>query len=437
MKTFNKYFVFAFLLYPLWAWLLMAYLNVRIDYLFGAISICFAFFTFINKLSKNRPIVFPKYLVFLFLFYLYSLFINTASESIEVSHRGPLDFILLNEHFTPIFLLFIVENLDIDIHLFKYVKPIALLIFIASLVVIVIQYYVPFFWMYMTFVTQTDYLDFTKRLFSIYSWVSTNAVGISFPFIVAYLYKNYNNSLIKFSIAIGALLYAFFTQTRYVIISMVIILSFLYLKEHKLKLKRVIYLLIIPVIFYSILSLFSYDLIEFFNRRILEDEHADFATSSAGSRITSLNAFVEIFPENPFFGNGEKVTPTLRKLIGPDDPFIHIGFLHYLYAFGIFGCFFFFAFCYLFLKRILYQSRVTNDYSCFIALIVFFLANTTLVWFRFFDFGLFICYLSLVTKYKPIAELKNNLVNKEQNSSLYSQYRDNRLISPLERKFSN
>src|SRR5687768_2122758 len=201
MKLFNKYFVFAFLLYPFWAWLLMAFLNIRIDYLFGALAIGYALLMFVTKLSKNKPIIFPNYLIFLFLFYLYSLFINTLSESIEVSHKGPVDFIFLNEHLTPVFLFFIVENIDIEPAIFRYVKPIALLIFIVSVVVIVIQYYVPFFGMYMTFVTQTEYLDFSKRLFSIYSWISTNAVGISFPFIAAYLYMNYRNSMIKFMIA--------------------------------------------------------------------------------------------------------------------------------------------------------------------------------------------------------------------------------------------
>lgn len=427
MKLINKCFVFAFLLYPLWAWLLMDYLNVRIDYLFGAIAICFGLFLFVTKVSRGRPVEVPGYLVFFFLFYVYSVFINTLSESITVSHAGPVDFIFLNEHLTPVFMLFIIENIDIEEDVFKYVKPVALLIFIVSLVFIVIQYYVPFFGMYMTFVTQTDYLDFTKRLFSIYSWISTNAVGISFPFLVAFLYINYKNNFIKLFIAIGALLYAFFTQTRYIILSIVLILTFLYFKERKLNLQRLLVALMIPAVFYLFLSLFSFDVFEFFQRRVLEDEHTDFETSSAGARVTSLNAFIAIFPEQPIFGNGEKVTPTLRKLIGPDDPFIHIGFLHYIYAFGLFGCFFFFSFCYTFLKRVLKQSRLTNDYSCFIALIGFFLANTTLVWFRFFDFGLFICYLSLVTKYKSALSLKSSVAAQGVDRYVDAPYRQNKI----------
>jgi hypothetical protein len=434
MKLFNKYFVFAFLLYPLWAWLLMAYLNIRIDYLFGALAMGYAILMFVTKVSKNKPIVFPNYLVFLFLFYLYSLFINTLSDSIEVSHKGPIDFIFLNEHLTPVFLLFIVENIEIEPAIFRYVKPIALLIFIVSVVVIVIQYYVPFFGMYMTFVTQTEYLDFSKRLFSIYSWISTNAVGISFPFIAAYLYMNYRNELMKFMIAMGALLYAFFTQTRYIILSMVLILSFLYFKEKKLTLKRVFVVLLIPVIFYVFLTIFSFDVMEFFYRRVLEDDHTNFETSSAGSRVSGFNAFINIFPEQPIFGNGEKVTPALRKLIG-EDPFIHIGYLHYLYAFGLLGCFFFFSFCYTFLRRIQKMSKATKDYSCFIALIGFLLANWTLVWFRFFDFGLFICFLSLVTKYKSLVQAKYNAVTYRDYQILPGQYQDNKLISSFPTKF--
>ena len=77
-----------------------------------------------------------------------------------------------------------------------------------------------------------------------------------------------------------------------------------------------------------------------------------------------------------------------------------MGYLHYLYVFGIFGCFLFFTFCWLLLKRVYAISKLLRDYSFFIGLIVLFIANVTTVWFRFFDFGLFICYLSVITKYK-------------------------------------
>jgi hypothetical protein len=169
--------------------------------------------------------------------------------------------------------------------------------------------------------------------------------------------------------------------------------------------------------------------IEFFYRRVLEDDHTNFETSSAGSRVSGFNAFINIFPEQPIFGNGEKVTPALRKLIGPDDPFIHIGFLHYLYAFGLLGCFFFFSFCYTFLRRVQRMARITKDYSCFIALIGFLLANWTLVWFRFFDFGLFICFLSLVTKYKSLVQAKYNAVTSQDYRMVPGQYQENKLIS--------
>jgi hypothetical protein len=320
---------------------------------------------------------------------------------------------LVNIHLTPVFLFFILENINLEISFLKIVKPLALLLFIISVGVIVIQRYVPFFWMDMSFVNFHDYLDYSTRLFSIYTWVSSNAVGISFPFIIAFLYVNYgSNKYMQFLIAMGALLFAFFTQTRYIIISVIIILAYLYFKTGKLKFSKVLFAASIPVLFYVFLSFFSFDVDRFVNERILEKQAADYDMTSAGDRITSYKAFIKIFPENPLFGNGEKITTSLRKLLGPDLPFIHIGYLHYIYAFGIFGCLLFFTFCGLLMRRVYTMSKSLKDYSFFIGLIVLFIANTTLVWFRFFDFGLFICYVSLITKYNytlnPISNSRYN-----------------------------
>jgi hypothetical protein len=400
MKSLKKIFVFAFLLYPLWGWLLKNYFGLYVDYVFGILAMAFAAVLFAHKLYSNEPVRFPAYIGFLFLFFIYTLFINTASGSLDVGSKGLMIYLLVNEHFTPIFLFFIVENIDLNLSFIKQLKPVALALFIVSVLVIIIQYYVPFFWMDMSFVETASYIDFSQRLFSIYTWVSSNAVGISFPFIVAFLYVNYNeNRFMQFSIAMGALLYAFFTQTRYIIISIVVILVYLYFKANKLRFSRILLLACVPVMFYIFLSFFSYDFERFIDERILERGQSEYDVSSAGDRVTSYKAFIKIFPESPVFGNGEKISTNLRKLLGPDLPFIHIGYLHYLYAFGIFGCLLFFTFCGLLMKRIYNMSKLVRDYSVFIGLVVFFIANATTVWFRFFDFGLFICYLSVMIKY--------------------------------------
>jgi len=171
----------------------------------------------------------------------------------------------------------------------------------------------------------------------------------------------------------------------------------------------------VPVLFYVVLSLFSFDFDKFIDERILETKTSEYDVSSVGDRIVSYKAFIKTFPDNPVFGNGEKISTRLRKFLGPDLPFIHIGYLHYLYAFGLAGCLLFFTFCGLLLRRTYRMGKALKDYSVFIALIALFLANATTVWFRFFDFGLFICYLSLVTKY-------NNAVVPEHLSSYEEGY---------------
>jgi hypothetical protein len=400
MKALNKYFVILFLLYPLLGWVLKSFLGLSVDYVVGIFSIVYALLLFAYKQYANEKICIPSYIIFLFLFFLYTLFVNSALQRLDTGTKGFLIYLLVNEHFTPVFLFFIIENINMDISFFKIVKPVALVLFVISVIVIVIQYYVPFFWMDMSFLTFNDYLDFSQRLFSIYTWVSSNAVGISFPFIIAFLYVNYNdNKFMQFSIAMGSLLFAFFTQSRYIIISIIIILTYLYFKANKFKFSKILVLAFIPVLFYIVLSLFSFDFDRFIDERILEKQGAEYDMTSAGDRITSYKAFIKVFPENPVFGNGEKITTHLRKLLGPDLPFIHIGYLHYLYAFGIFGCLLFFTFCGLLMRRVYTMSKSLKDYSFFIGLIALFIANTTLVWFRFFDFGLFICYVSLITKY--------------------------------------
>ncbi len=219
MKALNKYFVILFLLYPLLGWVLKSFLGLSVDYVVGIFSIVYALLLFAYKQYANEKICIPSYIIFLFLFFLYTLFVNSALQTLDTGTKGFLIYLLVNEHFTPVFLFFIIENINMDISFFKIVKPVALVLFVISVIVIVIQYYVPFFWMDMSFLTFNDYLDFSQRLFSIYTWVSSNAVGISFPFIIAFLYVNYNdNKFMQFSIAMGSLLFAFFSQSRYIIL---------------------------------------------------------------------------------------------------------------------------------------------------------------------------------------------------------------------------
>src|ERR1044072_3462887 len=64
-----------------------------------------------------------------------------------------------------------------------------------------------------------------RRNYSIYSWVDLNSLGITFPILISILINFYKEKLIVFFLVFSAIVVAFLSRTRYVMVSALIVLS--------------------------------------------------------------------------------------------------------------------------------------------------------------------------------------------------------------------
>ena len=137
---------------------------------------------------------------------------------------------------------------------------------------------------------------------------------------------------------------------------------------------------------------FGFNIKEVIDNRILEKESE---MGSAKTRITSYEVFLIVFPEHPWLGVGPKTRDDVIRLLNDETPIIHIGYLSYLYYYGICGCFFLFLSIYHLLKRAWSVGRQYNFWGSFYGLITFCLANLTFIYFNFCEMGIIIAIIYL------------------------------------------
>jgi O-antigen ligase len=144
------------------------------------------------------------------------------------------------------------------------------------------------------------------------------------------------------------------------------------------------------------------DMKQIINERILE-KGEDISTSSAGARITSYNVFIQKFPEHPWFGVGPHTREDVAALLGEGVPLIHVGYLSYLYYYGVVGCFFIFLSLALLLLRAFMVGLRFKFWGSFYGLMAFSLANATFVYFNFNEAGIILAIVYL-RYYKLVAQ---------------------------------
>ena len=136
----------------------------------------------------------------------------------------------------------------------------------------------------------------------------------------------------------------------------------------------------------------GYDVQEVIDERILEKSTN---LGNFGSRILSFYVFLEVFPENPIFGVGPETRWDVVQLLGGASPIIHIGYLSYLYFYGILGSLFLFSSMFLLLKRTWNIGVKQGFWGSYYGLLSFLVANTTLVYFNFSEAGIILLVIYL------------------------------------------
>jgi len=368
--------------------------------------------------DENNPIIFPKYLLYLFLFILYITF---------------MDFVILGKKFDAkyfyadrvvgtFYVFFLIENFKISKKYYnfiiKYSKPILV---IAILVIVLQQGYNdsflvnPYYQKVWGSIGETE-----NRLPSIYSYLGGGlSTGLGFVpifiIVVEYLYKRKKNVSLWI---LGGFIFAFLSKYRWIMLDSLLVL-FVLIANNKSKMKQVLkYSIILP--FFLIASLFALKAVgikadKIIEERILESDNNN-NTTSYSTRILAIYSFNKVFWDNPIFGVGNikygfggsgKQDYKLRKLLRGHSSQLHIGYLSLLYYYGIIGGVLYFCFLYFLLYKKLFKNATkTRMYGPFLGMLCFAITNLAMVSFALLEIGLII---SLVVDNYYINDYKNKL----------------------------
>jgi hypothetical protein len=375
--------------YPFWAWAAYAIGHILIDKVVNVIMMPFAL---IILCKSNRRM--PLYLKFFGFFTLYHLASVFYFNLIPADTTVPY-FIISDYNVFAFVMLIIIENLRFDKKFIATLTRNIFYVVIIALVVTLIQINNPEFFLSTEVQSDSSYLE-QSRNFSIFSWTNLNSLGISFPILVAILLSAYSARRIKmFVIAISGIVVSFLTRSRYVMISTLIAFSqLIFTRTIKLK-KRTSYIFIF---LFSIILLglasnqFGIDTSKIIDDRILE-KNSDF--ESASVRVASYYIFLQKFPEHPIIGVGPKTRDDVLELLRGKAPFIHVGYLSYLYFYGVVGASLLFIALFYLIKRAHAVGKKYNYWGTYYGIITLCAANTTLVYFNLGEMGVIISVIYL------------------------------------------
>lgn len=339
----------------------------------------------------------PKYLVCFIIFTIYhlasTLFFKTMPEG-----ENPIYSVLSDINLFACTLLIIIENMTFSEEFIHKMYRNLFIVVVLTLIVSVIQIKFPTF-MFNEKLLEGEELDFWGeeiRNNAFYSYVNTNSLGISFPIFVAILLNYYDTQKKYFALIIlSGIVVAFLTKTRYVMLSTIIAFSELFFAQKRSMSKRLSLVLtfavsIVIIVFIANEAGFNID--EVIANRILEKGND---MESAKARVTSYEVFMIKFPEHPWLGVGPKTRPDVVALLNGEAPLIHVGYLSYLYFYGVVGCFFIFLSFFFLLKDAWSVGKRYNFWGSFYGFVSFLVANVTFVYFNMAEMGMIIAVLYL------------------------------------------
>jgi hypothetical protein len=406
-KIVQNLFIWLLPFYPIWGWLCLTYTNKPILYPLGMVLVLIAAYLLVTKPKKL-----PKYVLFYILFACYHV------GSIIYNNTFPRDankfnfIFFLDDHVRACLFFIIIEYTIFDDEFINKLNKRVLIIVVISVIVSLIQSKKPEFF----FNTSADE-DFVyiseNRVFSIYSWLGLNSGGVTFPFLISILINVYKSKkpIVLFS-TLGGIVVAFLTKSRYVMISTLIVLS-QFLIDKKISIAKIFISLTLFMFGIFIIVIIAqstgYDINKVINERILEKGNN---MGSAKTRVLSFEVFMKVFPDNPWFGVGPATRQNVIDLLMGEAVIIHIGFLGYLYYYGIVGCSIFYIAIFFILQNAWNVGRRDDFWAVFYGLAAFLLANFTFEYFNFSEMGIVISMLYLrYFNYQSTLELEESLVN--------------------------
>jgi hypothetical protein len=390
MKVIQNILLIIIPFYPFWAWLSYSVLSKHINY-FSVL----VFTTITLYLIVIQKVRIPKYLIFFILFTVYhlcSVFVN----GLVPPDSNLITFILTDANVFACIIFFVIENTDFEKGFLSKINICVSVIVLISLLFSLIQVKFPAFFVSPELARNIEGLVYIqqKRIFSIYSWINLNSIGISFPIMIAILLSVYNNKLKIFPwIVISGIVVPFMTKARYAMLAAVIAFSQLFFVS-KISLRRKVYFILIfiggIILLLNLAKVSGFNVKQVVSERILEQGSQ---MGSARARIVSLEVFLIKFPEHPWFGVGPSTRADVVQLLRGAAPLIHVGYLSYLYFYGVFGCFLMFFSLFFMLRDGWIAGRKNAYWGSFYGLISFCLANVTMVYFNFGEIGIILAIL--------------------------------------------
>ena len=360
----------------------------------------FTFIIFIPVISYyifTQKIKIPKYLIFFILFTVYHFC------SLIINHLIPFNmnfvyFIISDTNLLACMIFLIIENTQFDDAFILKMNRLVFIIVIISLIVSIIQIKFPYFLISPEITNSISNLTYIEqgRNFSIFSWVSLNSLGISFPILISILLGTFSINKKTSSVAIiSGLIVSFLSRARYVMISSIIVLSQLFFNL-KIELKKKVYTLLIFTTSIMILiwlaKIYDVNIQQIIDTRVLEKNTG---MASAKVRITSFEVFKIIFPEHPWLGVGPETRADVIQLMRGVAPVIHVGYLSYLYFYGFFGASLLFISFFYLLKNAWFVGKKHLFWGSFYGLVTLLAANFTLVYFNMSEMGIILALIYL------------------------------------------
>jgi O-antigen ligase len=329
------------------------------------------------------------------LFTIYHLF-STYINDVVPRTSNPVSFLLFDSNVLACLILFVLENTRFEDWFIEKMNKFIFSVVIITLIVSVIQIKDITFFIAPSVISNENSAYFLEngRNYSIYSWVNLVSIGITFPILISILINEYDRNKVAFVVVVfSAIIVSFLTRTRFVMISAILVLSQLLFSSKFALRKKITYIAIIVVsliVLVGVSSSFGVDIQKIVDERILE-KGVDLkeSSSSAGARITSLNVFIAKFPEHPWFGVGPKTRDDVLALLD-GIPLIHVGYLSYLYFYGIAGCCLLFFSLFFLLKDAWVVGKQHKFWGSFYGLLAFCFANLTFVYFDMSESGIII-----------------------------------------------
>jgi O-antigen ligase len=176
-------------------------------------------------------------------------------------------------------------------------------------------------------------------------------------------------------------------------LSAIIVFSQLFFVS-KIDFRKKVYITLI--FFFSLIAItavarvYNYDIGKVIDERILE---RGTNLASARARVTSYEVFIIKFPEHPWFGVGPATGQDVVQLLRGQATIIHIGYLSYLYFYGIFGSVFFFLSLFFLLRNSWLIGKKHMFWGSFYGLLSFCIANATLVYFNLSEMGILLAVI--------------------------------------------